>query len=259
LDRIQPAFLKIHIPQGKRVVMLQQVSANATSFSLYARRGFVPTETSQNFVGLVAEEEGKEGLDLNAYSCRKLSPADAPACDALFQRAMAPHHFSRRRELEGMLAQGGLTVYGLWSSGSEKDEEKEREGALVAYTTGAVLGGHLVAATPEAFKVLLYFISQALRQSRAAASSASASSSGANDNDNDAASAGAPLPPPVAELNFYVPGRLHPALLSWLFKRTRLRLVRQLTGMAFGSPPFPCVQTSGAGTGEMVYCPSILY
>lgn len=51
--------------QGKRVVMLQQVAANATSFSLYARLCFVPTETSLNFVGLVDSESGKEGLNID--------------------------------------------------------------------------------------------------------------------------------------------------------------------------------------------------
>lgn len=223
--RLMEACLEAAEARGKRVTMLQQVAANAASFSLYARIGFVPTENSLNFVGLVDADSGKDGLDLDAH-CRKLTAADAPACDALFQQAMVPHPagtFSRLRELEGMLAQGGPTVYGLWSA--------ER---LLAYTTGTVLGGHLVASSREAFQALLYHISQKLREE-------------------------APGPTTPTELNFYFYGRLYPELLPWLFRKARLRLVRQLTGMAYGPPPHPIVCPQPTASPRMIYCPSIFY
>ncbi len=232
--RLMEACIEAAEARGKRVIMLVQVAANAASFSLYARLGFVPTENLLNFVGLVDPVSGKAGLDLDAYSCRRLTAADAPACDALFQQAMAPPHppgtFSRLRELEGMLAQGGPTVYGLWAAGS-----------LVAYTTGTVLGGHSVASCTEAFQALLYHISQKLRE--------------------EAQGQGGPTTstPTTEELNFYVHGRLYPELLPWLFQKAKLRLVRQLTGMAYGPPPHPVVCPQPAASPRMIYCPSIYY
>lgn len=154
---------------------------------------------------------------------------------------MAPHPsgtFSRLHEIEGMLSQGGPTVYGLWSSSPDTDGRAAGE-TLAAFTTGAILGGHTVAASAEAFKVLLYSISQRLRDDAAAAAMSD------------------PDPTTPTELNFYFYGRLYPELLPWLFNKAKLRLSRQLTGMAFGPPPYPLVQP--AHSPGLIYCPSILY
>jgi hypothetical protein len=122
---------------GKPNTMLMQVVSNTTSYSLYVNLGFKPLETCLNIAGYCGEDPGQA---LMSYDFRKLTPTDTNDCDVLFTRLDGTYPWSRKGEIGDMIAGAGETVYGLW----EPDTKK-----LVAFTTGTVLGGFIVAADAQ--------------------------------------------------------------------------------------------------------------
>lgn len=203
--------------------MLMQVSSNPTSFSLYARLGFRPVETCLNFSGLIntdtcpyptttaaaplAAATAASSPPPYSYSLRPLQPADATACDALFQRACGEEgrergtegRFCRLREIEEKIKEGGKTVCGLRRTRKEGKEEE-----LCAYSTGCVLGGHVVTIDEEAFKVFLWEVSRRVKEG------------GREEGGKE------------EEMNFYFQARLYPGLLPWLFAEAKFKLARQV-------------------------------
>ena len=121
------------------------------------------------------------------------------------------------RGIEEKIKEGGKTVCGLWrrrKGGKEGGEEGRKEG-LCAYSTGCVLGGHVVAFDEEAFKVFLWEASRRVKEG---------GREGMREGGKE------------EEMNFYFQARLYPRLLPWLFAEAKFKLARQVRGCIYYCP-----------------------
>jgi len=121
------------------------------------------------------------------------------------------------RGIEEKIKEGGKTVCGLWrrrKGGKEGGEEGGEEG-LCAYSTGCVLGGHVVANDEEAFKVFLWEASRRVKEG---------GREGMREGGKE------------EEMNFYFQARLYPRLLPWLFAEAKFKLARQVRGCIYYCP-----------------------
>ena len=111
------------------------------------------------------------------------------------------------REIEVKIKDGGKTVCGLWRTRKGGKEEE-----LCAYSTGCVLGGHVVAIDGEAFKIFLWEVSRRVKEG---------GREGGKEEEEE------------EEMNFYFQARLYPELLPWLFGEAKFKLARQVRACVY--------------------------
>lgn len=189
-----------------RTVRLHQIGNNAKSFSLYLDLGFMPLSTCGQYEGFCTAEAPV------GFVCEPLSASIVEACSALHKRACGVH---RRHDIAAMLGSPHPNCVVFDASTRE----------VVAYTTGSFLSGHTVAASDDAFKVLVVFQSRSIQAQQ---------------------SGGAPLPPTT----IFVP-HAYPHLLQWLAKNG-FRLNRQIVQMGYGAEV-------ANPSGSLRYFPAIQY
>jgi GNAT superfamily N-acetyltransferase len=132
---------------GKQAFHFVQVAANARTYGLYARMGFVPREQLTALVGFVDPSVP----DLPGYAVRPMTEADVDACDQLF---VAAHGYSRRNDILSSTHQ---------DAPSQPYVTEKAHGRIVAYTTGLFLLGHAVGENEEALRQLYVGASRAMR------------------------------------------------------------------------------------------------
>jgi predicted N-acetyltransferase YhbS len=115
---------------GTRLV---QAAYHMRSLSLYTRLDFVAREELVVMNGVPSDK------GLQSYAVRPMSPGDVEACNRL---CVAVHGFHRGGELQGAIAASNAFV-------------AERDGAIVAYTSGLGFFGHTIGRTTDAICALV--------------------------------------------------------------------------------------------------------
>lgn len=118
---------------GHERQQLIQAAYHNRSLCLYAKLGFVASDTLANMTGSPVERGPRD------RSVRPATPADAEACSALCREV---HGFDRAVEVDSAIAQGAAKVV-------------EHAGRITGYTTGVGFVGHGVGESNDDLKALI--------------------------------------------------------------------------------------------------------